>query len=113
MTVEPWFNPMWSFLPGTLLGAVGGSGIGILAGIFAPQGKAKGLVYGFNAFFFLAGVVLLILGVAALAMGQPYAIWYALLLPGILGTCLFGGAFWILGQRYRQAELLLMTAKDF
>lgn len=109
---EFWFNPMWGFLPGTLLGAVGGSVLGILAGVLAPQGKARSLVYGVNTFFFISGVVLLILGVVALCTGQPYGIWYALLLPGVMGTCLFGGAYWIIGQRYRQAELRQMQAKN-
>lgn len=110
---EPWFNPQWSFLPGTLLGGLGGPALGILAGVLAPQGKARTLVYGVNCFLTLAGIVMLVLGLIALLTGQPYAIWYALLLPGVMGTCLFGSAFWIIGQRYRQAEMRQMQAKNF
>lgn len=113
MTSEPWFDPQWAFLPGTLLGAVGGSGLGVLAGLFAAKGKAKGLVFGFNTLCFAASFTLLCLAIVALSMGQPYAIWYALMLPGLLGSFLFGGAYWLLAQRYRQAELRQMTAKDF
>jgi multidrug transporter EmrE-like cation transporter len=109
---QPWFNEQWAFLPGTLLGGVGGALLGTLAGILAPQGKAKALVYGLNTFFFIASVVMLVFAIVALSVGQPYGIWYGLLLPGALGTILFGGAFWLLGRRYRQAELRQMQAKN-
>lgn len=109
---EPWFDPRWSFLPGTLLGAIGGSGIGILAGVLAPAGKAKTLVFGFNTVCFVVSVTLLIAAIAAVVAGQPYAIWYGMLLPGILGTILFGGGFFLLRARYREAELRQMQARD-
>ncbi|HMP02024.1 MAG TPA: hypothetical protein PKD86_04050 [Gemmatales bacterium] len=103
---EPWFDPYLSFLPGTLLGAVGGSGLGVLAGVLAPMGKAKPLVYGFNIVCFASSVVLLIAGITGLVTGQPTSVWYALFLPGLIGTILFGMAFWIIGVRYQAAEAL-------
>lgn len=109
---ESWFNPMWSFLPGTLLGGIGGPLVGLVGGTLVSQGKGKMLVLGLCAALVCVSAFLLVAGIVALSSGQPYAIWYALVLPGVLGTALFGGAWFGFLQRYRQAELRKMQARN-
>jgi len=108
---EPWFGPMWAWLPGTLLGIIGGT-LGGLAGWLAPRGKAKGLILG--SFGLLIGIcaVLLIAGVVALLVGQPYHVWYGLGLTGVIGVLVFGLNTPQILRRYRQAEVRRMTAQD-
>src|SRR6266508_1746973 len=87
---EPWFDAnYYAWIPGTLLGTLGGLW-GALVGILAPQGKGKALVLGSLGVLLLASVVLLVLGIVALAGRQPYGVWYGLLLSGIIGLVVLG-----------------------
>jgi hypothetical protein len=45
--------------------------------------------------------------------GQPYGVWYALLLPGVLLAVLMGTMTPIIKLRYRQAEHRRLTAEEF
>lgn len=109
---EPWFDPsLYAWLPGTLLGCLGGVW-GTLAGVFAPQGKAKTLVFGLWSVIFVASVILLGAGLFALIAGQPYGVWYGLGLAGMIGTCVLGPMFFTVRQRYRQAEARRLEARD-
>ena len=57
---EPWFNPnLYAWIPGTLLGVLGGTW-GALVGTLAPRGKAKGLVVGGLFLLLLASVACLV-----------------------------------------------------
>jgi hypothetical protein len=101
---EPWFDPnYWAWLPGTTLGCLGGLWGG-LAGILASQQKAWGLVFGYGLLFFGLAMALLGAGLAALATGQPYGVWYFLTWPGVLGAIgsLIGLCY--LSRLYRRAE---------
>jgi hypothetical protein len=109
---EPWFDANhWAWLPGTVFGCLGGLW-GSLGGILAPQGKARPLVMGLGWLLFLASVGLLAAAVTALAVGQPYGIWYGLGLPGLLGVGLMGALLPVARLRYRQAEERRMQAED-
>ena len=108
---EPWFNPMWAFLPGTLLGVFAGT-LGGLTGWLAPQGKAKGFIMGSLWTMIGASVLMLILAVAAYFMNQPYGIWYGLGLAGIIGVFVLGINAPVVAKRYRQAEERRMHAQD-
>jgi hypothetical protein len=109
---DPWFNPsLYAWIPGTVFGGVGGLW-GALAGILAPQGKGKALVYGMGLTLAFIAVGLFVLGIVALMAGQPYGIWYGLLLPGVLGVVSLAWFPWLVRTRYRQAEEQRMAAKD-
>lgn len=109
---EPWFDAnSWSWLPGTLFGTLGGLWGG-LAGTLAPRGKARGFVVGSGVAFIAVAAVFLILGVVALATGQPYGIWFAFLLPGAQGLILFPLLLPVIARRYREAEGRRMQAAD-
>ena len=110
---EPWFDPnLWAWIPGTVLGTLGGLWGG-LVGALAPRGLGKAVVWGVFWVLIGGGLACLAGGVVALATGQPYGVWYGLLLPGLLIPGLVGA----LGrgpvrQRYREAELRRMEAAD-
>jgi len=78
---EPWFDPIYyAWIPGTLLGTLGGIW-GSLIGTLAPRGKGKVAVLTSLGILLAASVAFLALGIMALVAGQPYGVWYGLLLP--------------------------------
>ncbi len=112
--VQPWFENA-----GQIGGLLGG-GIGVLGGVYgtvvgicAPRGKAKRLVFGLHWFTLLLGLGLLGGGITALVTGQPYGVWYALLLPGALLTVLIICFTPMVKLRYRQAEHRKLNAEEF
>ena len=111
--VQPWFED-WG-LVGTLLGV----GVGLLSGVYgmvfgicAPRGKAKGLLYGLHWFSLLLGLAVLAAGVTALIGGQPYRVWYPLLFSGAIVTVLIIGFTPMIKLRYRQAEHRKLNAEE-
>lgn len=111
---EPWFDAArWAWLPGTVMGVVGGLW-GSFAGVLARSRPA--LVIGSLWAWLAASILLLSVALLALVQGQPYGIWYGLLLPGALGTFL-GIMFLVLlvpvlRAAHRQAEEQKMQARD-
>ncbi len=110
--IEAWFSPELAWIPGTLLGVIGGGIGGPLAGIFAPRGKFKKQVLGFYYMIIVISAVMFIAGVAALLSGQPYGVWYALGFPGLLCLILFGVLIGVVSRRYEEAELRKTMADD-
>lgn len=108
-----WFDPNhWAWLPGTVFGCLVGLW-GTLAGVFGPRGQARSLVVGFGLLLLAAAAVLLVAALIALRGGQPYGVWFALLLPGAQGVLILGPLFPLVLKRYRQAEERRMQAEDF
>jgi hypothetical protein len=74
------------------IGGIGGSVIGCfgaLLGLLASKGKARTFVLTTMKIFIALGILLTIAGFAAVVSSQPYAVWYALLLPGVILTLVF------------------------
>jgi len=114
---EPWFDPiqfgaLYGGIGGGVLGSLGGV-LGAVAGKLAPQGKARSFVMGAFTFFTLLGVVHLALGIYAVVSGQPYGIWYPLVLIGFLLALLFGILKPVVRKRYEEAEARRMDAAAF
>ena len=111
---EPWFDEN-TF--GALFGAIGGGMGGVmgtwggLAGWLAPKGRARGLIYAFWAVFMVLGAISLALGLYALAVGQPYGIWYGPTLMGGLTLVLMGALFPVVRKRYAEADARRMEAE--
>ncbi|HJZ90805.1 MAG TPA: hypothetical protein VKE40_08010 [Gemmataceae bacterium] len=110
---EPWYDPnMWSWVPGTAVGVAGGLW-GSLLGTLAPRGKGKGLIRASYVVLMVSGIALLAAGAYAAATGQPWGIWYGLLLPGIITLAVVGPLGWVAGRAYRHAEERKMRAQEF
>ena len=113
---EPWIsNPGMAGMVGGILGAtigILGGTIGTLAGVFVPRGKAKKLTLGVNTFAFVLSFISLVVGIVAYLSGQPYSVWYGFGFFGLLGTSGFGGSFWVILKRAREAELRKLMSED-
>lgn len=105
----------WGEETGGWLGAVAGSTAGLLGaliGCLAGMGRARRTALGLTKALIGVGAVMLLLGLWALARGQPYAVYYPLLLLGVIGSV--GGAFVLpaVRRRYESLELRRMRAVD-
>ena len=109
---EPWFDAsLYAWIPGTFLGVFGGLW-GSLVGMLAPRGKGKGLVLGLLGVLLACGAIMFVLGLTALLSGQPYGVWYGLLLGGVIGLVVLGSLTPVALNAYRQAEARKMQAND-
>jgi len=60
----------------------------------------------------IIGGVALVAGVVALIMSQPYAVWYPMILVGIICPALGMGLTGTIRRRYDEVELRKMAAMD-
>ena len=67
---------------------------------------------GVHATLFIAGALSLVAGLVALASGQPYHVWYPLVLLGGIPTLVFGFLWPAMRQRYIQAEQRALAAEE-
>jgi hypothetical protein len=109
--IEPWFPEHYAWIFGASVGVLGGV-VGTLVGCLAPKGKAKTLVFAVYWVALIASVTCLVAGIAALIAGQPYSIWYALLLTGFIGSTVFGINYFTMAYAYRAAEQRKMAAQN-
>lgn len=109
--VEPWWPEA---LAGVLGGSVGGTlGIvGAVFGICAGLGVARRFVVGLALAMIVFGAGVLLAGIAAVAGGQPYHVYYPLLLIGIITAVVFGCNYPFIKRRYEQQELQRISALD-
>src|SRR3954447_10921655 len=112
-------TPWWTQQTAGWIGAIAGSGSGLLgaavgtiAGIYAPRGKGKRVVYALFVVAIIGGVAALALGLFALATGQPYVVWYPLVLLGGMNALLFCCLTPVIRRVYRQAEARRMEAEE-
>ena len=92
---------------GSLFGCLGGA-IGLLAG----RGKGRALAMGLVKGMLGLGAISLVVGVVAVFRSQPYAVFYPLLLGGVLGVGLPSFLIPTLRRRYEELELRKMKARD-
>ncbi|MDJ0700849.1 MAG: hypothetical protein QNJ07_13425 [Woeseiaceae bacterium] len=98
-----------------LVGAIGGSLIGVwsgLIGFLASRGKARGFVLGSATVLIVLGVATFAIGTIVLATGQPYAVFYPLLLLGGIIIFVYGILRRVLPKRYEAIEMQKMHAMD-
>lgn len=110
--IQPWFDPnQYAWIPGTAYGVIAGL-MGAMVGWLVPRGRARGFIL--RAWFavWAAAVVLLVVGIAARVNGQPWGVWYSLLLPGAIGTLVVGSNTLVILKRYREIEERRLAAKD-
>jgi hypothetical protein len=105
----------WSPQQVGLIGGIGGSVIGCfgaLLGLLASKGKARNFVLTTMKIFIGLGILLTIAGFVAVVLKQPYAVWYALLLPGVILTLVFSLNLPSIQRRYDELEIRRMTSID-
>lgn len=105
----------WSDRTGGLIGGIGGSLIGMtgaVVGILVARGRGRRAVLATMVALIVAGGGLLVAGVVALALSQPYSVYYPLLLGGIVTVAVFGLAFRRARRAYEDVELRRMRAMD-
>lgn len=110
-STAPWLSGRTA----TLIGAVGGSAVGLwgaLIGFLTSRGRARGFVFGSTNLLIAFGIAGLAGGIAALAAGQPYAVYYPLLLIGIILIFVLGSLRRTLPKRYEAMELQKIRAMD-
>jgi len=109
------FNSWWSPQQGGLFGGIGGSLIGCLGGLIGwlvSKGKARNFVLAAVKCFIALGILLTIAGLVAVVFQQPYAVWYALLLPGVILILVFFLNLHSIQRRYDELEIRRMTSID-
>jgi hypothetical protein len=105
----------WSSQQIGLIGGIGGSVIGCfgaLLGLLASKGSARTFVLATMKIFIALGILLTIAGFIAVVSHQPYAVWYALLLPGVILTLVFSLTLPSIQRRYDELEIRRMTSID-
>jgi len=105
----------WSRSEAGWLGGVIGGGIGIIGAIIGTLcgwGRGRSIAVGLGWLVVVAGVVSLLAGGVAVAAGQPYAVYYPLLLLGAISTLVMGGNMRTIRKRFAEAELRRMEAMD-
>jgi hypothetical protein len=105
----------WSGRTAGILGGVGGVLVGCLGALIewlAVRGKAQRFVVNAVRVLIGVGMASALGGLAALALRQPYGVWYALLLLGVLVLVIFPFRLRRYQDRYREFELRRMTSMD-
>ncbi len=115
MVIVEWWSPQMAGLLGGVLG--GGAGIcgavgGTLMGVLLPKGKCKGLVIGMMATMFLLGVCALTAGLGGLISGQPFHVWYPLVLVGFILSTVCGTLTFVARAGYKRIEKRKLEAEE-
>jgi hypothetical protein len=107
---EPWFDPNhWAWLPGTLLGCLGGIW-GSLIGTLVPRGKGRPVTFGFGLLLAGLATAFSIAGLIGLMANQPFGVWFFLLVPALPLDMLFLVGLYFLPRMYRIVEERRMGA---
>jgi hypothetical protein len=114
---EPWFNEnLFGALWGSIAGGGGGTLVGLwgaLVGTLAPKGKGRAWLLGAGWVLVGLGVLSLGFGLYALAVGQPYGIWYGPCLTGVVVIVVTGGLIPVARKRYAEAEARRLEGEAF
>jgi hypothetical protein len=106
-----WWSDRTGGLVGGLVGGVGGC-LGALIGWLSARGKARGFVVGSTIMLTILGAVATVIGLVAVTWRQPYAVWYPLLLGGVIIVVICPFVLRRCVHRYREIELRRMTSMD-
>lgn len=105
----------WSGSTGGLIGGIGGSIIGILGGVVGTLvgiGRGKRIVMALAGTMAILGVAVFLTGIVSVINGQPFEVYYIMLMIGGM-TAFFGGLTMAIAPgRFRASELRRMQAID-
>jgi hypothetical protein len=105
----------WSDRTGGLLGGAAGSAVGMLGaliGVLCSLGRGRRFVLAGLLALGVSGLVLLAAGGLALAVRQPYGVWYPLVLLGGIDAVVAFSLLPTARRRYEELELRRMRALD-
>jgi hypothetical protein len=109
------FNSWWSSQQSGVIGGIGGSIIGCFGGLIGwlvSKGKARKFVLAATTSSIVLGILLIITGLVAAILKQPYSVWYVLLLPGVILVLVFSLNLHSIQGRYDELEIRRMTSVD-
>ncbi len=104
---EPWFSTEVAIYFGSFGGAaigVFGGILGAAGGVLAPKGKGRAFILNSMLGLGCLGVAFLLVGIVAVVMDQPYAIYYPFLLLGLILASVMFAVRPAIRQRYAEAE---------
>jgi hypothetical protein len=102
----------WSPQQADLIGGIGMSLIGGFCGLvgwLAAKGRAKHFVLVSVKYFVVLGTLLTLAGLVAAALNQPYTVWHALLLPGVILVSVFALNLHSIQRRYDELDVRRKT----
>ena len=105
----------WSGPQAGLVGGLFGSAVGIMGaiiGTLSGLGRFRSFCLGLCWLNIVIGVVSLIAGIVAVSTGQPYEVYFPLLLCGTIATTVVGGVLPTVRKRYEETELRRMASMD-
>ncbi len=108
-------NAWWSPRTGGWIGAIFGSSVGLMGGLLGVLmwlKAGRGPVLTVLAIMVTACFGSLLTGLIALANAQPYAVWYPLVLIGIIGTAVPLANYIPIRRRLEQMEMQKLRAMD-
>lgn len=108
---DAWWGDRIGGIFGGIFGAVLGC-LGGLIGTLAGCGRARTFVMSLMVAIVFIGSALIVAGTAALLVGQPYAVWFPMLLCGVIATLVFAPMWRTIHRRYEQRELEQISAVD-
>ena len=100
---EPWFDAnAYGWIPAVISGMAGFS-TGMLGERLAPRGKARRPIMTSLYVQIIGSLLLVLAGVVARAAQQEYAVWWSLMLPGLIGLVVVSVTIVRLNRKYRKA----------
>lgn len=113
--LDAWWSADVAQIVGPLSGGLGGviGGLsGGLGGYLAARGKARRWMLGLFGLLAAIGVVMLAAGVIGVVIGQPWYVWFPLVLSGAVYTAVYPPCLWLLNRGYRHAEERRLAAEE-
>jgi hypothetical protein len=105
----------WSDRMAGLVGGIGGAVFGTLASVLAmlaAKGKSRAFVVTTSKILIGLGVLLTLAALWALSIGQPYGVWFPLLLLGVLLEFIIAARLRQYKRGYEELEMRRMAAMD-
>lgn len=114
--MQPWWSESFSAWIGSIGGAGCGvvvGGLGAISGALAPRGIGRKWILSLYILIVVVCVLTAGAGIYAVSTGQPYRVWFPLVLIGVIGTLVELPLFFVVRHRYTQAEMRKMDAGEF